>query len=159
MHHGLLTSSPWVPYFMCSCVLLSSGRFGPSRAEVGVGFRRVRLVQALPSFPPSAGLVPLSVGLRFSFSCLSRVCPLRARCVVLVFSPSLFFCVPLLASWLSIFHFIFIVISLPFSFHQPCCGGACVCTICIDVKLLYYAGGRRISRCGLCQRSPTLHTG
>ena len=52
MHHGLLTSSPWVPYFMCSCVLLSSGRFGPSRAEVGVGFRRVRLVQALPSFPP-----------------------------------------------------------------------------------------------------------
>ena len=53
---------------MCFCVLLSLGRLGPARAEVGVGFRRVRLVQALPSFPPSAGLVPLSVGLRFSFS-------------------------------------------------------------------------------------------
>ena len=55
------------PFLMCFCVLLSLGRLGPARAEVGVGFRRVRLVQALPSFPPSAGLVPLSVGLRFSF--------------------------------------------------------------------------------------------
>ena len=55
------------PYFMCSCVLLSPGRFGPLRAEVVVGFRRVRLVQALLSSPSSAGLVPFSVGLRFSF--------------------------------------------------------------------------------------------
>ena len=40
---------------MCSCVLPSSGRFGPSRAKVGVGFRRVRLVQALVLFRrPSA---------------------------------------------------------------------------------------------------------
>ena len=52
---------------MCSRVLLSPGRFGPLRAEVVVGFRRVRLVQALLSSPSSAGLVPVSVGLRFSF--------------------------------------------------------------------------------------------
>jgi hypothetical protein len=48
----LLTCPPWVPFLMCFCVLLSPGRLGPARAEVGVGFRRVRLVQALPSFPP-----------------------------------------------------------------------------------------------------------
>ena len=70
------TSSTWVlfsSFFMCSCVLLPPGRFGPLRAEVVVGLRRVRLVQALLSSPSSAGLVPLSVGLRFSFPCLSRV--------------------------------------------------------------------------------------
>ena len=65
--HRFSTSSPWVPYFMCSCVLLSTGRFGPLRSEVGVGLRCVRLVQALLSSPSSAGLVPLFVGLRFSF--------------------------------------------------------------------------------------------
>ena len=126
-----LTSSPWVPFFMCSCVLLSPGRLGPARAEVGVGFRRVRLVQALPSFPPlrwSCSVVRRPP-LFFLFSCLSRVCPFRARCVVLVFSLSLFFCVPLFASWLGNVHFIFIVISLSFSFHLPRRGGACVCTI------------------------------
>ena len=136
------TCPPWVPFLTCSCVLPSSGRFGPSRAEVGVGFRRVRLVQALPSFPPSAGLVPLSVGLRFSFPLPFQGCPFQARCVVLVFSLSLFFCVPLFASWLGNVHFIFIVISLSFSFHLPRRGGECVCTICIDVKLLYCRGMR-----------------
>ena len=70
-----LTSSPWVPFFMCSCVLLSPGRFGPLRAEVDVGFRRVRLVQALLSSPSSAGLVPFSVGLRFSFPLPFQGCP------------------------------------------------------------------------------------
>ena len=136
-----LTSSPWVLYFMCSCVLLSSGRFGPLRAEVGVGLRRVRLVQALLSSPPSAGLVPLSVGLRFSFLLPFQGFPFRARCVVLVFSLSLFSCVPLYASWLSIFHFIFIVIFI-FISSAPLRWGVCVCTICIDVKLQYIAGGR-----------------
>jgi len=123
------TNPPRVPFLMCSCVLPSSGRFGPSRAKVGVGFRRVRLVQALPSFPPlrwSCSVVRRPP-LFFLFSCLSRVCPFRARCVVLVFSRSLFFCVPLFAFWLSKFHFTFIVISLSCSFHLPCCGGACVC--------------------------------
>ena len=125
-----LTSSPWVPFFMCSCVLLSPGRLGPARAEVGVGFRRVRLVQALPSFPPPPlVLFRCPSASAFLFPCLFRVCPFRARCVVLVFSLSLFFCVPLFASWLGNVHFIFIVISLSFSFHLPRRGGACVCTI------------------------------
>ena len=77
-----------------SCVLPSTGRLGPSRAEVGVGFRCVRLVQALPSSPPLRWSCSVSVGLRFSFPLPFRVCPLWARCVVLVFSLSLFFCVP-----------------------------------------------------------------
>ena len=104
------------PYFMCSCVLLSPGRFGPLRAEVDVGFRRVRLVQALLSSPSSAGLVPVSVGLRFSFPLPFQGCPLRARFHVLVFSLSLFFCVPLFASWLSNFHLIVIFTSSSFPF-------------------------------------------
>ena len=125
------------PFFMCSCVLLSPGRFGPLRAEVVVAFRRVRLVQALLSSPSSAGLVPVSVGLRFSFPLPFQGCPLRARFHVLVFSLSLFFCVPLFASWLSNFHLIvifLIFISLPLHFHlivgtlisHPPAGG-CVC--------------------------------
>ena len=61
------------PYFMCSCVLLSPGRFGPLRAEVVVGLRRVRLVQALLSSPSSAGLVPFPSASAFLFPCLSRV--------------------------------------------------------------------------------------
>ena len=81
---------------MCSCVLPSSGRFGPSRAEVGVGFRRVRLVQALPSFPPSAGLVPLSVGLRFSFPLLFQGLPVSGQvCRVGVLSAPLLLRSPL----------------------------------------------------------------
>ena len=126
----LLTCPPWVPFLMCFCVLLSPGRLGPARAEVGVGFRRVRLVQALPSFPPlrwSCSVVRRPP-LLFSLA-LSGFCPFRARCVVLVFSLSLFFCVPLFASWLGNVHFIFIVISLSLSFHLPRRGGACVCTI------------------------------
>ena len=113
------TSSPWVPissFFMCSCVLLSPGRFGPLRAEVVVGFRRVRLVQALLSSPSSAGLVPFSVGLRFSFPLPFQGCPFWARFHVLVFALSLFFCVPLSASWLSNFHLIVIFTSFSFPF-------------------------------------------
>ena len=113
----LLTRSPWVPFlsfFMCSCVLLPPGRFGPLRAEVVVGFRRFRLVQALLSSPSSAGLVPCFVGLRFLFPCLSRVCPFWARFHCVGVSPSLFFCVPLFASWLSNLHLIFIFTSSSF---------------------------------------------
>ena len=139
------TSSPWVPissFFMWSCVLLSPGRFGPLRAEVVVGFRRVRLVQALLSSPSSAGLVPFSVGLRFSFPLPFQGCPFWARFHVLVFALSLFFCVPLSASWLSNFHLIVIFTSFSFPFFfifislsgpqlpkQPRGSEACVWTI------------------------------
>ena len=84
-------------------------------------FRRFRLP------PPPLVLFRCPSASAFLFPCLFRVCPFRARCVVLVFSLTLFFCVPLFASWFSKFHFIFIVISLSFSFHLPRCGGACVC--------------------------------
>ena len=166
--HPSSTSSPWVPYFMCSRVLLPPGRFGPLRAEVGVGFRRVRLVQALLSSPPPLVLFRCPSASAFLFPCLFRVCPFRARCVVLVFSLSLFFCVPLFASWLSNFHLIFIFTSSSFPFFfifissyralivPPSCGRVCVCvwTIWKDVKLLllilfdfilFHAGGQWIS--------------
>ena len=118
-----LTCPPWVPYLMCACVLLPSGRLGPARAGVGLGFALLGWFRRFRPSPPSAGLVPLSVGLRFSFSCLFRVCPFRARCVVLVFSLSLFFCVPLFASWLGNVHchLTFIVIS-----SAPLRRGVCV---------------------------------
>ena len=58
-----------------SCVLPSTGRLGPSRAEVGVGFRCVRLVQALPSSPPLRWSCSVSVGLRFSFPLPFQVLP------------------------------------------------------------------------------------
>ena len=77
--------------------------------------------------PPPLVLFRCSSAFAFLFPCLFRVCPFRARCVVLVFSLYLFSCVPLFASWLSKFHFIVIVISLSFSLHLPRCGGACVC--------------------------------
>ena len=94
--------------------------------------------------PSPPGLVPLSVGLRrFSFFLPFQGLPVPGQvCCVGVLSVPLLLR-PLFAFWLSKFHFVFIVISLSFSFHLPCCGGACVCTICIDVKLLYSAGGQQ----------------
>ena len=115
----LLTSSPWVPFLPFSCVLaFSSLQVGLARCVLRefVGLRRVRLVQALLSSPSSAGLVPFSVGLRFSFPLPFQGCPFWARFHVLVFSPSLFFCVPLFASWLSNFHLIVIFTSSSFPF-------------------------------------------
>ena len=125
---------------MCLCVLLPSGRLGPARAEVGLGFalsgwfRRFR--------PPPPPLVWLRVRRPslFFFLAFSGFCTFRARCVVLVFALSLFSCVPLFASWLGNFHSIFTFISFSSSSHLPRCGGACVCTICIDVKLLILQG-------------------
>ena len=55
----------WSPI---SCFLPSPGRLAPSRAEIFVGFRCVRLVQALPSSPPSVGFGPCPSTLRFFFS-------------------------------------------------------------------------------------------
>ena len=78
---------------MCFCVLLSPGRFGPSRAQVGVGFagvgwfRRFRL-------PPSAGLVPFPSASVFFFLPLSGFARGGLGFHVLVFSPSLCVCVP-----------------------------------------------------------------
>ena len=86
------------------------------RAKVDVSFRRVRLVQALLSSPSSAGLVPFSVGLRFSFPLPFQGCPFWAWFHVLVFALSLFFCVLLFASWLSNFHLIVIFTSSSFPF-------------------------------------------
>ena len=111
-----LTSSPWVPFFMCSCVLLSPGRLGSARAEVGVGFAVVGWFRRVRPSPPSAGPFPFPSASAFLFPCLFRVCPWWARfpCVG-VFSFPLR-CVPLFASWLSNFHLIFIFTSLSFPF-------------------------------------------
>ena len=62
-----LTSSPWVPYFMCSCVPLSPGRLGSARAEVGVGFAVVGWFRRVV-LPPLRWSFSVSVCLRFSFS-------------------------------------------------------------------------------------------
>ena len=101
---------------MCPCVLLPPGRFGPLRAEVFVGSRRVRLVQALLSSPSSAGLVLCPLASAFPFLAFPGFARFGLGFIVLVFSPSLFFCVPLFASWLSNFHLIFIFTSSSFPF-------------------------------------------
>ena len=101
------TNPHWSPI---SCVLPPPGRSAPSRAEVCVGSRFVRLVQALSSFPPSAGLVPCPSTLRFSFPLPFQGLPAPGQ-VCRVGVLSFFFCVPLFASWLSNFHLIFKVIS------------------------------------------------
>ena len=116
------TSPHWSPI---SCVLPSPGRLVPSRAEVCVGFRCVRLVQALPSSPPSAGLVPCPSTLRFSFPLPFQGLPAPGQ-VCRVGVPSFFFCVPLFASWLSNSsshlhgHLTFIPLSSSSSPHLPC---------------------------------------
>ncbi len=139
----LLTCPPWAPFLMCFCVPLSLGRLGPARAEVGVGFRRVRLVQALPSFPPSASLVPLPVGLSFSFPLPFQGLPVPGQvCRVGVLSVPL-----LLRSLLRVlvrkcsFHFhchlTFIFIS-----SAPPRWGVCVYNL-NRCKTSYFAGGHR----------------
>ena len=118
-----LTSPPWVLYFMCS--FPSSGRLGPARAEVGLGFAVIGWFRRFRPPPP-----PL-VWFRFRrppvfFLALSGFARSGPGVFVLVFSLSLFFCVPLFASWLSNFHFMFIFISLSLSFRLPRCCGAYV---------------------------------
>ena len=102
-----------------SCVLPSPGRSAPVRAEVGVGFRFVRLVQALPSSPPPLVLFRVRRPPFFSSLALSGLARSGPGVLVLVFALSLFFCVPLFASWLSNFHLIVILISLSFLSSSP----------------------------------------
>ena len=52
---------------MCSCVLLSPGRLGSARAEVGVGFAVVGWFRRVV-LPPLRWSFSVSVCLRFSFS-------------------------------------------------------------------------------------------
>ena len=59
------TNPHWSPI---SCVLPSPGRLAPSRAEVFVGFRCVRLVQALSSSPPLRWSCSVSVDPSLFFS-------------------------------------------------------------------------------------------
>ena len=77
----------WSPI---SCVLPSPGRLAPSRAEVFVGFAVSGWFRRFRPPPPPLVLFRVLRPSAFLFPCLSRVCPLRARCVVLVFSPSSF---------------------------------------------------------------------
>ena len=97
-------------------------------------FRRFR-----PS-PPSAGLVPCPSTLRFSFPLPFQGLPAPGQ-VCRVGVLSFFFCVPLFASWFSIFfisssrspqlHFPLIFIFTPFSVALPCQKqGVCVC-VCV----------------------------
>ena len=100
------------PNFMRSFSPL--GRSGPARAEVGVGFLFVRLVQAFPSPPPPLVLFRVRRPPFFSSLALSGLARSGPGVLVLVFALSFFFCVPRFASWLSNLHLIFILISLSF---------------------------------------------
>ena len=156
---------------MCFCVLLPSGRLGPARAEVGLGFALLGWFRRFRPPPPPLVWLRVRRPSLFFFLAFSGFCPFRARCVVLVFALSLFSCVPLFASWLSNFHSIFTFISFSSSSHLPRCGGACVCTIWIDVKLLICRGspGSRGGRwptktpprdpCKRTCRTPVVHLG
>ena len=118
------------------------GRSGPVRARVGFVFAGVRLVQARPSSPPSAGLGVLPSASAFSFPLPFQGSPAPGKvywcwCSLLV--PPLLFCVPRLVLLLSNFHPIFILISLSFpcpphlhltagtSVFDPAWRGVCVC--------------------------------
>ena len=136
---GYFGTPHWPPI---SCVLPSPGRSVPSRAEVCVGSRCVRLVQALSSFPPSAGLVPCPSTLRFSFPLPFQGLPAPGQ-VCRVGVLSFFFCVPLFASWLSIFssssrsshlHSPLILIVTSSSVAPPCQRqGVCVCDTSVQM--------------------------
>ena len=138
------TSHHWSPI---SCVLPSPGRSVPSRAEVFVGFRCVRLVQALSSFPPSAGLVPCPSTLRFSFPLPFQGLPAPGQ-VCRVGVLSFFFCVPFFAFWLSNSsshlhgHLTFTPLSSSSSphlpRHHPAKGRVCVCDTSVQMQNFYY---------------------
>ena len=122
---------------MCLCVLLPSGRLGPARAEVGLGFALSCWFRRFRPPPPPLVLLRVRRPSLFFFLAFSGFCPFRARCVVLVFSLSLFSCVPLFASWLGNFHSIFIFIS-----SAPLWRGVCVYHL-NRCKTSNFAGGHR----------------
>ena len=123
----LSTISTLVPFLHVS--FLSPGRFGSCACRGRFRFLHGRLVQALPSSPSSAGLGPFPSASAFSFSLPFRGSPAPGQVCWCwcPFSLSVFFCVPLFASWLSNFHFTFMFRSFSLSFHLPRCCGACVC--------------------------------
>ena len=126
-----LTSSPWVPYFMC-CVLPCQVRFGSLRSQVGVASRLVGCVRRFrPPPPPLVGFWPVVRPLfcSLAFSGFARSGP-GVSCWCFPFF-SFFFCVPLLGFRLGSCHLIFILISRSVSFHLPCCGRVCVCVCTI----------------------------
>ena len=129
-----LTNPPWVLYFMCS--FPSSGRLGPARAEIGLGFAVVGWFRRFCLFPPPLVLLRFRRPPLFFSLALSGFARSGPGVLVLVFSFSLFFCVPLLLS--RIFHFTFMLISFSCPCHPhlhlicqdvtlPRAGCACVC--------------------------------
>ena len=131
MHHVSSTSSPLVPFLMCLCVLLPSGRLGSACAEVGLGFALLGWFRRFRPPPPPLVWFRARRPSLFFFLAFSGFCPLRARCVVLVFALSLFSCVPRFASWLSNCHFIFTLIHFHRHFICPAAAG-CV-RVCVRV--------------------------
>ena len=142
------TSSPWAPYFMCSCVLLSPGRFGPSRAQVCLGFAVVGWFTRFRPSPPPLVWFRFRLPPFFFFLALSGFARGGPGFQVLVFPLSLCVCVPPLRVVVKYFsshrHFHLIFISFPFHFHfivrtlfhTLLREGVCVWNILRDVKLL-----------------------
>ena len=112
-----LTSSPWVPYFMCSCVLISPSRLGSARAGVGVGFAVVGWFRRVRPPPPPLVLFRFRLPPLFFFLAFSGFARVGPGFLVLVFFSFPLRCVPLFASWLSNFHLIFIFTSYSFPFN------------------------------------------
>ena len=84
-----LTSSPWVPYFMCSCVPLSPGRLASARAEVGVGFAVVGWFRRRRPPPPPLVFFRFRLPPLFFFLAFSGFARGGPGFLVLVFSLSL----------------------------------------------------------------------
>ena len=150
--------SPTCPHWSpISCVLPSPGRSVPSRAEVCVGSRRVRLVQALSSFPPLRWSCSVSVDPPLFFSLalsgFARSGPgVLCWCSLLLLRSPLRVLVKYLfisSSWPSHLHFPFILIFTSFSVAPPCQRqGVCVthlhrCKTSIIYIIYIYAGGHR----------------
>ena len=89
-----LTSPPWVPFLMCFCVLLSSGRLGPARAEVGLGFALLGWFRRFRPPPPPLVWFRVRRPSLFFFPCLFGVFArfgLGVSCWCLLFPSSLAF--------------------------------------------------------------------
>ena len=130
------TNPHWSPI---SCVLPSPGRLAPSRAEVFVGFRCVRLVQALSSLPPLRWSCSVSVYPPLFFSlALSGFARSGLGVLVCVCSFPLLLRSPLRVLVKSCSshchsHLIFIPrsssLSSHFYAHHPAGGRVCVCIV------------------------------